>query len=482
MRSYYGAILTVLAISCASGTERSCTDGVIRRNPSSPGTLGSEPSALDEFPPSFGSYRVCPGEAVTISWELNPTASAFDCACFNGAPIDSGRLEPVACAFSGECGEGEQCIDGLCCNRACGSQCGFRGQMCPSPFEARLSATGRPDIPITSTSGSVVVRPESDTTFVLTGEEVDSSGRPTGRELPEQTIAIHVLDPGERDHYALGFAWECPRCSWSPSSLPHRDDELVQIVSVRNIGPYDPVEVGVERAESPPPSDAIGPVTVTRVPTGSVQRPLRRRVESRPRGRGARALPNRPRADGTALEMREHARGCGGLASTVFPQHPVPMPPGGPAMIRWTSCAIAIALVFGTACETTIPPLDTTPPVALAAFSGPGFAYICSTTYCRDTPILSGIYTTDALVIPWDALRDDPEISVSALAGDAGGVREVGLRLTFSGYTISELPEEVKVIEIDAAHTHLVLRGDPSDPRRGISSACNAPIVECRPG
>jgi hypothetical protein len=234
--------------------------------PTAPGTLSSRPTALADSPPSFGGYRVCPAEAVTLSWELRPSASRDECVCLNGAARTAARGAPIACTSDDGCAAGERCIDARCCGRDCRG-CGFPEEICPSAFEARLTADGVPAIPITSVTGSAVVRPLRDTTYTLTGEELSRTGARTGRRLPEQTIVIDVLEPGAVEPYTLGFAWECPHCAWRPSFLPHREDELVQLVSVRNTGPYTPAVAGVDRALRPPPPDIVGPVAVTRIPT-----------------------------------------------------------------------------------------------------------------------------------------------------------------------------------------------------------------------
>ena len=244
-----------------------CVEPIIRSFGPVPVEARAQPSAQAELEVLAGAYATCPGEPVIMSWSLEPETRRAFCACWNGAPWTPLRVEPISCSTTAACGTGARCLDGLCCDLSCGSQCGQPGSECVGRIDARFEAPGWPHIPVTSVAGQVEVRPVVDTAFTLSGNITSWDGEGFAIPLIEQTVFIDVLRIDETAEYVLGFDWECPNCSWLPGTLPDRDETLVEIVAVRNTGPFNPVMVGVNRrlpAAPASPTDVVGPVTVGR--------------------------------------------------------------------------------------------------------------------------------------------------------------------------------------------------------------------------
>ncbi|UCG32598.1 MAG: hypothetical protein JSU68_13150 [Phycisphaerales bacterium] len=189
---------------------------------------------------------VCPGESVTVEWDLRLPEGQAWCKCLNG----SLRPEPIGCVSTTDCPRGEICLDNYCCNvEYCGEECGNPGQVCEADFEAEL-VIDESSTPIGEETGSVVITPEDDTIVRVRGRAIAGEA---DIEMEEASVLIHVLDIAERTEILIFFPWICPTTTWDGIVLDTR--EFVEIAGVRNPGPYR-VRVSVKKIDyNGPPVD-----------------------------------------------------------------------------------------------------------------------------------------------------------------------------------------------------------------------------------
>lgn len=195
----------------------------------------------------------CPGEPVTITWDLNLPAGPEWCFCLNG----SLRADPIPCAFTSECPGSEICLDGFCCNRElCGNECGNPTDACPADFRAHLDIAGSGS-EITAETGSTTVSPISDTPVTISGAAIAGS---TEQPWPDRTIMLDVIAPGSTRPFPLIFPWICPTTTWEDIEVAPRS--FLRILGVTNTSPYR-VRVSVKKTDytGPPVELNLGETT-----------------------------------------------------------------------------------------------------------------------------------------------------------------------------------------------------------------------------
>ena len=182
----------------------------------------------------------CPGEDVTVAWDLSARSSSPDHCVPNG-----GFSRLMSCSADSECPSGGGCVDGICCSASViplGLCPKLDGGSCKKFFSLSVrNSEGLISPPVERISiperGSRTVTPSGDITFSADGF-VLPGGQPIGPSSAAATAVTGYLS----ETLVLRFACSGATPGWVPVNTESRflnASARLRVVGVRNVGGRD---------------------------------------------------------------------------------------------------------------------------------------------------------------------------------------------------------------------------------------------------
>lgn len=192
---------------------------------------------VDPYRWSVEPTLFCPGDPVTVSWDL----SAMRRSPENCRPRNNGYDSLIRCASNRDCPDDGVCYDGYCCQRAVYEDnrlmCDAGTGGCYPGFDVTITANGDPLDPPVESESRIVRGTRTDTPAETTTYTISGGISSPALFFEESKVATRVTSMPETNH-ELTFLFRCDGTSpgWSYVDLdsPRLATANVRIVGIRN--------------------------------------------------------------------------------------------------------------------------------------------------------------------------------------------------------------------------------------------------------